>query len=183
MPSLPGQPHPASRHANSVQIRGLSPCCHTRCRVRQRPRQAVHAVERDLEPGLPRSTGLGPVRPPPFLACTWAESSTTRETSSTPRSVRASSTARCRRSYTPARIQIVDFDTPKHGGSDRHAQPLTSTYTAAANTTSSGADRLPPPCGRTETAGRSGCATSHSPSGTIHDHSTSYAPGTTRHAI
>jgi hypothetical protein len=64
----------------------------------------------------------------------------------------------------------VDFDTPKHGGSDRHAHPLTSTYTTAANTASSEADCFPPPCGRTETAGNSGRTVSHNPSGTIHDH-------------
>ena len=64
----------------------------------------------------------------------------------------------------------MDFDTPKQGGSDRHAHPLTSTYTTAANTASSEADRFPPPCGRTDTAGNNGRTVSHKPSRTIHDH-------------
>lgn len=31
---------------------------------------------------------------------------------------------------------VVDFDIPKHGGNARQAQPLTSTWTIAANTVS-----------------------------------------------
>ncbi|AJP04375.1 hypothetical protein TU94_25845 [Streptomyces cyaneogriseus subsp. noncyanogenus] len=69
----------------------------------------------------------------PFLALTWAVSRMTRETSRSPASSRRCSTASWSRPHTPALDQIrnrrwtVDFDTPKQGGSDRQAHPLTST--------------------------------------------------------
>ena len=77
---------------------------------------------------------------------------------------------------TPALDQImnrrctVDFDTPKHGGKARQEQPLTSTYTIAANKVSSGVSCVPPPCGRTFDGGMRGFAISHNPSGTIQLH-------------
>lgn len=121
----------------------------------------------------------------PFFARTWAESNTTRETSSNSRCAKASSTTRCSRSHTPARVHTVnqrcavDFDTPKHGGSNRHAHPPASTYTIATNTASSEAARLPPPRARNRTAGNNGRAISQSPSDTIHDHSDLFMPLTT----
>src|SRR5882757_1334122 len=53
---------------------------------------------------------------------------------------------------------------------ENSVQPLTSTYTTAANSVSSGASCVPPPCGRTLDGGISGFAISHSPSGTIQLH-------------
>ena len=64
----------------------------------------------------------------------------------------------------------VDFDTPKHGGKARQEQPLTSTYTIAANNVSSGVACVPLPCSRTSHGGMRGSAISHSPSGTIQLH-------------
>jgi hypothetical protein len=55
------------------------------------------------------------------------------------------------RPHTPAWVQIrnrrctVDFEAPKHGGTCRQEQPLTSTYTIAANTASSSIFAVPPP--------------------------------------
>lgn len=59
---------------------------------------------------------------------------------------------------------------PKHGGNARQEHPLTSTYTIAANTVSSGVFCVPPPCGRARSGGINGFAISHSPSGTIQLH-------------
>jgi hypothetical protein len=109
----------------------------------------------------------------PFLARTWAESSMTRETSTRPASSRSCRTFSCSRAHTPARDQMrnrrwaVDLETPKQGGIARQEHPLTSTYTMAANSLSSGVFCVPPPCGRTRSGGISGLAISHSPSGTI----------------
>lgn len=93
-----------------------------------------------------------------------------------PASSRRCTTASWSRPQTPALDQImnrrctVDFDTPKHGGKARQKQPLTSTYTIAANKVSSGVSCVPPPCGRTFDGGMRGFAISHNPSGTIQLH-------------
>ncbi len=69
----------------------------------------------------------------PFLALTWAESSTARERSRRPASSSRCRISSCSRPQTPARDQIrnrrwaVDFDIPKQGGRARQAHPLTST--------------------------------------------------------
>src|SRR5512135_1420675 len=126
----------------------------------------------DLGAGLPRSTGLGPARPPPFCARTLAVSSSTQVQSTCPWAPRSSSTARCSRRHSPAWVHApnrrctVAFDTPNPGGRCRHAHPVRSTYTIAASTARGSTIAVPPPCGRTRCGGINGCANAHSSSGT-----------------
>ncbi len=123
-----------------------------------------------FEPGLPRSTGLGPVKDP--LARTLAASITARDQSIKPWPPSSSSTARCRRRHRPASVHAVKRRcavgtvTSNDGGSSRHAQPLVSTNTTAANTARSSAGAVPPPCGCSANAGNNGSTNPHNSSGT-----------------
>lgn len=82
-----------------------------------------------LEPGLPRSTGLGPVSSPLFSPYVGRVEDCAGEVSSSPHSSIRSSTASWSRPQTPALDQIMnrrcaaDFDMPKHGGRTRQAHP------------------------------------------------------------
>ena len=94
---------------------------------------------------------------------------TARDRSSKPASSRRCRISSCSRPHAPARDQIrnrrwaVDFDMPEQGGKARQAQPLTRTYTIAANRVSSGVSCVPPSCGRTFDGGVNGFASSHRP--------------------
>ncbi len=61
-----------------------------------------------FEPGLPRSTGLGPVKAPPFFARTLAASITARDQSIKPRPPSSSSTALCKRRHKPASVHTLN---------------------------------------------------------------------------
>lgn len=93
-----------------------------------------------FEPGLPRSTGFGPVSPPPFLALAEAPSRTAGDQSMRPWLPSSSSTAWCIRRQSPASVYSVKVRcavgavTPNDGGRCRQAQPLVSTNTIAVNT-------------------------------------------------
>src|SRR5512138_2497260 len=125
-----------------------------------------------LEPGLPRSTGLGPVSPPPFSPARWRCPAAPESSPPAPgrpvhreRHGAAAATA-------PAFVQAanrrctVAFDTSNPGGRCRHAHPVRSTYTIAASTARGSTIAVPPPYGRARCGGINGCASAHSLSGT-----------------
>ncbi len=104
-----------------------------------------------LEPGLPRSTGFGPVCSPPFLARTLSESTLARD-----QSMAASSPSQLRSllvqpRQTPAacqsrsrRQQVVPLPQPSPFGNKRHGQPVRSTKTMPASAARSGTRGRPP---------------------------------------
>ncbi|SFD78338.1 hypothetical protein SAMN05421773_13027 [Streptomyces aidingensis] len=111
----------------------------------------------------------------PFLARTFAASTMAEVQSISPRAPSSSRTARCSRRQTPALVQPVNRrwavagETPNVSGSIRHAHPLVSTYTTAANACLSSTGAVPPPCFRGGNSGSKGSTRTHRPSGTRRD--------------
>jgi hypothetical protein len=125
-----------------------------------------------LEPGLPRSVGLGPVCSPPLLARTLSESTLDRLQSMTASSPSQFSSVSCNRCQTPAacqsrsrRQQVVPLPPPSALGNSRHGQPVRRAKMMPPSTARSGT-RGRPPFGFGGSFGNRGSMASHRASGT-----------------